>query len=321
VSRPAFDRRAYDQAIAEEDEALDAGDTAGYYRAVCAQKEAQGGVPRLADVARAFGLPAPSKAAVARFEDDVVDGRIPLGTTAEQIRRQLLAGGSRSRVDFPSARERSWHLGEERARAALPLSAVAPQPARGRVGPVERAEPDNEPAETLAWADDFTIRLSVGALSAIENEIRDAIWRFDVESVETGGWLYGLYGHGAHGGDDVIVVHATGPGPEAVHGRDRVKLSHPSTMPFDGALVGSWHSHPSRWSGDPNDQASDADLEAWHSHRVKLCNASRHIGVIFTPDLTMGWTSPQFHGYLVGEDEDGRRFCLQATVEEHLPWL
>ena len=81
-------------------------------------------------------------------------------------------------------------------------------------------------------------------------------------------------------------------------------------------LVGDWHAHPWRSRSDPTDRASDADENAWRNHRETLASCSRHLGLIFTPGASMGWTCPNYYGYLTHENEDGVVVCEQAAVAE-----
>jgi hypothetical protein len=149
----------------------------------------------------------------------------------------------------------------------------------------------------------------------MEREMREVIWAFDSQ-VETGGWLYAHYAPDAEG---VIVVQATGPGASAEHSEGRLRLSHPRELEAELApsvvLVGDWHAHPWTWTGDPTDQASEADEQAWRGRLETLTSCSRWVGLIFTPGA-MGWSSPVYHGFLTRRNEDGVVICEQATVLE-----
>jgi hypothetical protein len=97
-----FDRDAYERAIKQMDEALTPED---YSSGLCALMEAQGRVPRLSEVARAFGLPPPDRAAIKAFEEDVIHGRIPSGTTAAEVRKRFYGAGSSRPRRSPSCSE------------------------------------------------------------------------------------------------------------------------------------------------------------------------------------------------------------------------
>jgi hypothetical protein len=80
-------------------------------------------------------------------------------------------------------------------------------------------------------------------------------------------------------------------------------------------LVGDWHTHPTIWTGDPTDQASEPDEEAWKHRLETVTSLSSWVGLIFTPG-ELGWTNPIYHGYLTHQNENGVVVCKQATVTE-----
>jgi proteasome lid subunit RPN8/RPN11 len=280
-----FDRTRYERAIQQQDEALDRGDMADYYMGRCEQTSAQGRVPRLIDVARAFGLPDPDCEEVATFEDDVVSGRIASGATAEQIRSRLLQRGRQSPDFFPRALDRSWYLGGAADRARGGPSRPSLRPPTRPPGRADRAGGDGEAVELLAANPAaFTISLPTSVQTAIEQEVLAAIWRFDRRDVESGGWLFALYG--ATDGE-VRIAYASGPGANSKHWTGRITLTRPEEIraAFPDflrrsqlVLVGDWHSHPVRVP-----KPSEADLKAWAKHGGLTTSAAirephRHAG-------------------------------------------
>src|SRR6266545_6844431 len=101
---------------------------ANYYAGLCALAEAQGRVPDLVYVARAFGLPPPDKAALARFHDDVASGRIPGGTTVAQVREQYY-------VPRASGRSRAGASASERSDSTWTRSSTPVEPSRNGDAP------------------------------------------------------------------------------------------------------------------------------------------------------------------------------------------
>lgn len=168
--------------------------------------------------------------------------------------------------------------------------------------------------DVRAWSD-FTITVAPSVLSRIEREILGAVWAFD-SAVETGGWLLSHY---APGQAEARIILATGPGPSAKHAAGRLQLSHPRELEDElvpgAVLVGDWHTHPTTWTGDPTDQASEPDEEAWKHRLETVTSLSSWVGLIFTPG-ELGWTNPIYHGYLTHQNENGVVVCNQATVTE-----
>jgi hypothetical protein len=80
-------------------------------------------------------------------------------------------------------------------------------------------------------------------------------------------------------------------------------------------LCGDWHTHPAIWAGDPSDQASESDEEAWKHRLETVTSLSRWVGLIFTTG-ELGWTNPVYHGFLTHQNEHGVVVCEQATVTE-----
>jgi proteasome lid subunit RPN8/RPN11 len=270
---------------------------ADYYAGRCEQASAQGRVPNLVDVARAFGLPDPDRADIAAFEDDVVSGRIASGTTVEQIRSRLLDGGGRRSADLPRTRGRSWYLHEASGRARGDPS--GPSPALPQFLAASRAA--------------FTIRLPSSVQTAIEQEVVGAIWRFDRRDVESGGWLFALYGADD---DEVRIAYASGPGAGSKHLAGQLTLTRPQEIraAFPDylrrsqlVLVGDWHSHPA-----PDPEPSDADVKAWAKHS-RLTASTLYASLIVTPGADMGWSAPDFHGFITYA-LDGRLVCEQSKV-------
>jgi hypothetical protein len=295
--------------------------TADYYAGLCALAEASARrVPDLVHVARAFGLPPPDEAALERFHADLLAGRIPTESTAATIRERYYVpqAAGRSRAGA-SASERStldWTTRPSAPPVATPSrNGDAPwfigEPAPG----AEDGSPDEREHER-AWSDK-TITVANSVLSRIEREIREATWAFGT-NVETGGWLYAHYAPDA---DGILIIAATGPGPSGEHAVGRLRLSHPRELEdelFAGAvLVGDWHSHPWTWAGDPSDQASKGDEEAWGHRLETVASCSPWVGLVFTP----GGTTPVFHGFLTHKNEHGVVVCEQAiAVEAGISW-
>jgi len=293
-----------------------------YYAGLCALAEARGRVPHPAHVARALGLPLPNKAAVARFEEDVISGRIPRGMTVAQVRERYCvpqaAGRSRAGASAAERSDSTW------TRSSTPVetpSRNGDAPAWFISEPAPRAEDDDlDDHPERAWSD-LTITVANSVLSRIEREIREAAWAFET-NVETGGWLYA---HFAPDGEELTITAATGPGPSAEHNPDRLRLSHPRELEDElgspAILVGDWHTHPWRWRGDPTDQASAADEKAWGSRLETVASWSPWVGLVFTPNGSMGWTTPLFHGFLTRKTEHDVVVCEQATVvEAEISW-
>jgi hypothetical protein len=294
-----FDRQRYERALEQIDEAPMLED---YYAGLCALAEAQGRVPDPRFVAHALGLSPPDTAALEQFNGRVTAGQLA-GATVAQVHDELwyrrpMVAAQRSTEGSSAARTRSANG-----------SATTPPV-------VERPAPSSALGERQAvrqWSD-FTITVGPTVLSRIEREIHEAVQAFHT-NVETGGWLYAHYTPDAQG---VPIIQATGPGQSAKHSASRLTLSHPRELEDELAssavLVGDWHTHPGAWTGDPTDQASDADEEAWKGRLEKLASGSRWVGLIFTPGV-MGWTSPLYFGFLTHENEHGV-VCEQATVIE-----
>jgi proteasome lid subunit RPN8/RPN11 len=215
----------------------------------------------------------------------------------------LLNGGtrpqrSRSRSLEPSARVASrrpkWHLRSSEPTARHVRSA-------------------NEAPELLETGSGFTIQICVSACGAIEREALEAIWQFDSRVVESGGYLYALY---PSNDERALIVHASGPGRNGDHGPGRVRLSDPSDVESDFGelearaglvLCGDWHSEPGR---DPI--PSDADLVAWANNSDRA-GILPYASIIATPG-EIGWTTPELHGWVTREDEDGFLVCEPAKV-------
>jgi hypothetical protein len=227
---------------------------------------------------------------------------------AEEVLRSAAASSNgrpeRSRSFEPSVRVAKWHL-----RSAEETPVWSQTPARSHsAAPREVSEAVRE------WSD-FTIMVSPSVLARIEREIHEVVWAFD-EGVETGGWLYAHYTPDAEG---VPIIQATGPGRSAKHSANRLKLAHPRELEDElvslAVLVGDWHTHPAPWRGDPSDQASETDEEAWKDRLETLASCDSWVGLIFLPGV-MGWMCPVYHGFLTHINEHGVVVCEQATVLE-----
>jgi hypothetical protein len=230
-------------------------------------------------------------------------------------RSRTLRGTERSTADDSS-------LWGETTPARSRTVEESPALVEGRWWEAAEDEADERPGgQARSWAD-FTIELSNGTLTRIEEEIRAAIWAHDYrDDFETGGWLYAHY---APRSEHVKVVAATGPGPHARFGSTDehldLTISSPSSCCEDdyvpGILVGDWHSHPWPSRDHPTDQASDADETAWRNRRETYAAGRPYVSVIFTPGPQMGWAAPAYYGYVTHENDDGVVVCEQATVVE-----
>jgi proteasome lid subunit RPN8/RPN11 len=149
----------------------------------------------------------------------------------------------------------------------------------------------------------------------MEQEVLEAIWRFDSASIETGGWLYGLYPPDA---ERVTIAHVSGPGRNADHGIGRVRLSEPLDVERDFSdaaaraglvRVGDWHSHPAR---DPI--PSNGDLIAWATNGDRA-DVLPYASVILTPG-ELGWAVPEFFGWVTREDDQGFLVCEPALLSD-----
>jgi hypothetical protein len=208
-----------------------------------------------------------------------------------------------SAQDFARARARSrWQVDDGLSQSR------APSPSADVNG--------DEVPELVSAGSGFRIRVAPSALTAIEREVGDAMWRFDEREVETGGYLYALYAPEPEG---VRIVHASGPGPSSEHWRTKLRLSQPEQVraAFPQALgpslllrVGDWHGHPV-----PDPVPSEADLKSW-MHSQESAGVSRYVGLIVTPGREMGWMSPDFHGWVTRQDERGALVCEGAKVSE-----
>lgn len=284
-----FDRERYERALKQHDEAVTEAD---YAAALCAIAEAQGRVPNPGNVARAEGRQA------TRAEWGVYYRRLGLDAV-NGIVSPSVGASQRSR--------RSWHLDtRERSRPTAPSR---PWDTESEADDSVREAPELEAAH-------FEIRLTAGVMRTIEQQVADAMWRFDRRDVESGGWLFA---HDAPDAECVHLAYASGPGPEAEHGNGRVRLTDAlkaslwlDDLSITSRLirVGDWHSHP---SDDP--EPSDADLSAWQKNH-RAADASQWVSLIVTPGPEMGWMAPRFHGYVTREDESGVLVCDPATVRE-----
>jgi hypothetical protein len=291
--RRTFDRERYERALRRMDEAADMGPD--YYAALCELAEAQGRVPNPGDVARAEGRQATRAEWEAHYRElgvnDIVS--LPAGARAWS--------GERSRSP--------WYLGtRERSRSpAPPRHWDANAEAEDSVGEALELEPD----ELEATRPPFEIHLTGGVCTSIEREVADAMWRFDGRDVETGGHLFSHY---AAEHDEVLVVHATGPGEGSDHGNGSVQLGaielHDLLAGAGLLRTGDWHSHPS-----PDSLPSDADKRSWATSLQKR-GAAVWASVIVTPRRETGWMAPEFHGYVTREDENGVLVCDPAKVRE-----
>jgi hypothetical protein len=289
--RRTFDRERYERALKQQDEATTEAD---YYAASCALAEAQDRVPNPGMVARAEGRRA------TRAEWDAWE-------------RPLGIGGISASPAGASQRSRpSWHLeARERSRPPAPRrpwDVDAKDPVRDA--------PEAEAAELEATRPTFEIRLTAGVCTSIQREVVDAMWRFDRQDVESGGWLYAVYPPDV---DSVRVVYASGPGPEAKHASGELLLTNPSAASSwvdDVGITsrlrrcGDWHSHPVR---DP--KPSPKDVSTWETHR-RAAGVSHYASLIVTPGKDMGWMAPVFNGYVTHEDEHGVLVCDGAAVWE-----
>ncbi|MEZ0108758.1 integrative and conjugative element protein (TIGR02256 family) [Catenulispora sp. EB89] len=118
---------------------------------------------------------------------------------------------------------------------------------------------------------------------------------------ETGGILLGH--HRAHPQPVLDVVHAPGPGPQAVRRADffRRDVRYAQAMAdlayrTDASIwIGDWHSHP----GGPS-RPSATDLT---SYRALLTDAELgfevFLTVIVTPDAATGWNHPRLTAWLI----------------------
>jgi hypothetical protein len=150
---------------------------------------------------------------------------------------------------------------------------------------------------------------------AIERAVVAAIWEFDSREVESGGWLYA---HCPADNESVAIVHASGPGPTASHGRGTVRLSNPGDIEadFEDFLVrarlvrcGDWHSHPWR---DP--VPSRRDLVVWAQH-ADDSGRLPYAAVIVIPGEA-GWMAPEYAGWVIREDGNGVLVCEPAKIDE-----
>jgi proteasome lid subunit RPN8/RPN11 len=185
----------------------------------------------------------------------------------------------------------------------------------GSPTPLYGTHPRGSTPELLETGSGFEITLCASVAEAIEREISESFWRFESREIESGGWLYAHYKP-----DDrrVSVVHASGPGSNGRHGDCQVRLSDPDEVKagFDDLLararllrVGDWHSHPTR---DP--VPSNADLANWGRHSENS-GVLPYAGVIVTP-VEVGWMTPEFHGWVIREDDDGLLVCEPGKIGE-----
>lgn len=96
-----------------------------------------------------------------------------------------------------------------------------------------------------------------------------------VDPCETGGVLLGYWGDGTQ---EPVITHSFGPGPDAVHERDRFRPDQPHQLAEIARLyessertlqyLGDWHSHPSG-SGDLS------TLDCRTLRRIARCRTAR----------------------------------------------
>jgi proteasome lid subunit RPN8/RPN11 len=208
----------------------------------------------------------------------------------------------------------------ERSRSFEPSARVASRKPKWRLRSSEptarkHVPSANEAPELLDVGSGFKVELNATVCKAIEQEVLGAIWEFDSQVVETGGWLYGLY---SAENDRVAVVHASGPGQNGSHGAGWTRLSNPDQVEadFSNSLararlvrVGDWHSHP---NDDPI--PSDADLRIWGRHSDDA-GVLPYASVIVTPG-EVGWMTPEFHGWVTREDDRGLLVCEPSRIDE-----
>jgi hypothetical protein len=197
-----FDRKRYERALAQMDEAPTRAD---YYAGLCALAEAQGRVPDLVHVAKAFGLPPVDSAALRAFEEDVISGRIPRGTTAAQVRERFYipqASGSEAR-------------GPERSRSSstglLPTrSAVTPLATPSRNGTkempswwlAERRVSAADVAEHVLMRPKSELPVTISLSERVWHALRGYA-QASSDGRETGGFLFGQHVRSWHRRIDV----------------------------------------------------------------------------------------------------------------------
>jgi proteasome lid subunit RPN8/RPN11 len=170
--------------------------------------------------------------------------------------------------------------------------------------------------ELRANGPSFTVHLSEGARRAIEDECLEAAFRFAGQSLETGGWLYGL---SRARSNSVDICFASGPGRASRHASSSVALTSPELVEdeFDDVLVrarlvrvGDFHTHP----GTTDARPSGTDLRAWASWRREL-GLNRYVSVIVTAG-ELGWRVPELHGWVTTKDSSGNLVCEPATIAD-----
>lgn len=156
----------------------------------------------------------------------------------------------------------------------------------------------------------YEVHLESAGLRVIEDELR-LMSRY---RVETGGLLLSFNPNRVMSSR---VIHATGPAPNAKHGRDSVTLGRSSDIEAslpelmqraNFVTVGLWHSHP----GDDG-RPSRTDMETW-AHELKRSGRSRYVGLIATRDTEgHGWMFPKFSAWVCRTDGPGRRYVVEPA--------
>jgi JAB domain-containing protein similar to deubiquitination enzymes len=181
--------------------------------------------------------------------------------------------------------------------------------------------------EGLVWARDeriefrpraeprFTIRLGYAGLEAIRREISWAAY----EGVEMGGFLWAHLRTDSCGGL-IVVAHVSPPADDSLHGRTSVRLGNPETVarPWPDWLarceliaVGDVHSHP---SGDGTPSRADRENWAWGVRQSGGFPWASLIVIRGEPGL--GWSDPQFRGWITTPDGRGGFICEPAAVAQ-----
>jgi integrative and conjugative element protein (TIGR02256 family) len=149
--------------------------------------------------------------------------------------------------------------------------------------------------------------------AARELMLSAAMWQSGVDGLETGGWLIG-------GGLDaeVVVTHATRPGPTAVRSSssfvdDLCRMSRFNLQRLWGdplsSRVGSWHTHPSG-SAEP----SEGDISSWRAG-LEVVNRESwqpyYIGMIAAPSSDRRW---QLHTWTTRFSDGGEIIFERAEL-------
>jgi hypothetical protein len=156
----------------------------------------------------------------------------------------------------------------------------------------------------------FVVDLMPPAVDVIRGELRADVAN-GFRDGETGGWLLGRPSRHL-----VLVLDATGPGPDAVRERTTVELDFEFGMHAARQrgleVLGGWHSHPSDDDGEPVDGAlSDGDKRTAAKNLKTLRRTGRQQGwtfaeVVASAHMLDEWRIPVLSGSV---------FCLGDSLE------